>query len=184
MTLSVGTVLRLSALVVVTVVLQLAVVSEVTLLGTNVDLAPLLVLSVGLLGGPVAGAAAGFFTGLLVDMSLVQTLGLSSLLLIGIGYLAGRYGEVGDRSHSLIPLLAGAAGTFLYSVSFSISQFLLGVDSAVSPLIIRDTFAQTALNGLIALAVFPIVRRVLRPSLVDAFVPRRRMTTTVLRAGH
>jgi cell shape-determining protein MreD len=90
MNLSFGTVLRVSALVVITVVLQLAVVSEVTVLGTNVDLAPLLVISVGLLGGPVAGAATGFFTGLLVDMSLVQTLGLSSLLLIGIGYLAGR----------------------------------------------------------------------------------------------
>lgn len=173
--------MRLSALVVLTVVLQLAVVSEIPLLGTNADLAPLLVLSVGLLGGPVAGAAIGFSTGLLVDMSLVQTLGLSSLLLIAIGYLAGRYGEVGDRTHALIPPIAGAVGTFLYTVAFSISQFLLGVDSAVSPLLIRDIFAQAALNGLLAIAVYPVVRRVLRPCLVEYFVPRRRSATTALR---
>ena len=32
--------------------------------------------------------------GLVADMALLQTLGVSSLLLIGVGYIAGRYREL------------------------------------------------------------------------------------------
>ena len=45
--------------------------------------------SVGLLTGSLPGAIVGFFTGLLVDMLLVQTLGVTSLLFIAIGYWSG-----------------------------------------------------------------------------------------------
>ena len=60
-------------------------------------------LSVGLLGGPIAGAIAGFSIGLVADMALVQTLGVTSLLLTGVGYLAGRYRELRDATHKLVP---------------------------------------------------------------------------------
>ena len=62
----------------ISVVLQLAVVSQLTFFGSNADLAPLIVLSVGLLAGPVAGSIAGFAVGSSIDMSLVQTVGLSA----------------------------------------------------------------------------------------------------------
>src|SRR5439155_4261074 len=96
-----GTVLRLAALVLTGVVLQLSAVSEVTILGSNADLTPLIPLSVGLLAGSIPGAVVGFFTGLVFDMALVQTLGVTSLLLTGLGYLAGRYRELRDTSNAL-----------------------------------------------------------------------------------
>jgi len=40
---------------------------------------------------------------------LVQTLGITSLLYIAIGYWAGRLREVRDPAHGLVPLAAGAA---------------------------------------------------------------------------
>ena len=48
--------------------------------GVNADLSPLLVAFVGLLCGSTVGAVYGFATGLLVDLLLLQTLGLSSLI--------------------------------------------------------------------------------------------------------
>ena len=48
---------------------------------STVDLSPLLVAFVGLLCGSTIGAATGFAVGLLVDLALVQTLGLTSLVL-------------------------------------------------------------------------------------------------------
>lgn len=181
MILTYGTVVRMAALIVIGVVLQLAVLSQITFWGANADLTPLIVVSVGLLGGPVAGAVAGFFVGLLVDMALVQTLGLTSLLLTAIGYLSGRYRELRDTSHALIPPLAGAIATFVYAVSFSLTQFLLGVESAVSTLVIRDFLIGVVINGLIAMPAYSLVRSILRPSLVEAFRPRRRSTPTGLR---
>jgi rod shape-determining protein MreD len=180
-TLGVGTVARATLIVLAGVVLQLSVVSQVDVFDANADLTPLIVVSVGLLGGPIAGSIVGFSTGLLIDMALVQTLGVTSLLMTMIGYLAGRYRDLRDTSHGFVPIVAAAVATLAYASSFSVVQFLLGVDSPVSPLVIRDILVETLLNAIIAIPVFAAVRILLRPSLVDAFEPRRRPSPTGLR---
>ncbi len=174
MTISAGTFIRLTLLVLIGVVLQLAVVSQLMFFDSNADLAPLIVLSVGLLAGPVAGSITGFAAGFVVDMSLVQTVGLSSLLLTGVGYLAGRYRELRDASNSLVPPVGAALATLAFSAAFSVTQFLLGVESSVSPLLIRDFLVEALLNTLLAIPVFAVVRAILRPSLVEPNRPRRR----------
>ena len=60
---SVGTVVRLTVLVVAVVVLQLAVVAQIVVFDASADLLPLVALSIGLLAGPVAGATVGFLLG-------------------------------------------------------------------------------------------------------------------------
>jgi rod shape-determining protein MreD len=179
--LSAGTFVRVGALLLFGVVLQLAVISSISLAGTNADITPLIVVAVGLLAGPVAGSIVGFLAGLLIDMSLVQTLGVTSLLLIGIGYFAGRYREVRDATHGLVPILSGVAATLAYAIGLSITQFLLGVDSSVSALVIRDMLIQTLVNALIAVPLFGAIRLLLGPSLIDPWRPRRRRATTGLR---
>jgi rod shape-determining protein MreD len=178
---SVGTVVRVALLVLVTVVLQLAVVAQISLLDADPDLFPLVVLSVGLLAGPIPGATTGFLLGLVADMALLQTLGVTSLLLIGVGYLAGRYRELRDASHKLVPVIAAFIGTLLYSASFALTQFLLGVESPVSPLVIREAIVGALLNALIALPVYAAVRFFLRSDLIDDLRPRRRPTAAVVR---
>jgi rod shape-determining protein MreD len=180
-TTSPGTFLRVGAIVLIGIVFQLAVVSQIAFWGANADLTPLIVLAVGLLGGPVAGAVVGFSIGLVSDMALVQTLGVTSLLLTVIGYLAGRYGELRDWGHALVAPIAGAVATLLYSAGFSIIQFLLGVESPVSALVIRDLLIGVVINGLLAAPVLAAVRALLRPSLTEPVRPRRRSSTTGLR---
>ena len=181
MNVSFATVLRLGALVLTVVVLQLAVVGQINLFYANADLLPLVALSIGLLAGPVAGATVGFLLGLVADMALLQTLGVTSLLLIGVGYLAGRYRELRDASHKLVPPLGGFVATLLYAATFSLVQFLLGVESPVSPLVIREVIVGALLNGLIAMPVYAAVRWLLRPDLIDDLRPRRRRHTPTRR---
>jgi rod shape-determining protein MreD len=180
-TVSPGTFLRVSAIVLLGVVLQLAVVSQIAFWGANADLTPLIVLAVGLLGGPVAGSMVGFSVGLVSDMALVQTLGVTSLLLTVLGYLVGRYGELRDSGHALVAPVAGAVATLLYATGFSIVQFLLGVESPVSALVIRDLLIGVLINGLLAMPVLAAVRALLRPSLTEPVRPRRRSSATGLR---
>ena len=78
--------LRLLVLAFATVVIQQAAISQISIFGVSADLGPLVVMSVGLLAGSMAGSITGFGTGLLVDLVLVQTLGVTSLLYIAIGY--------------------------------------------------------------------------------------------------
>jgi rod shape-determining protein MreD len=164
--------LRLLLLAFGAVVIQEAAVSQISIFGTAADLTPLVVMSVGLLAGSVAGAIMGFGVGLLVDLFLFQTLGVTSLLFIAIGYWSGRLRELRDPSHGLVPMGLGAAATGFAGLGMTIIQFLLGVDSPVSLLLVQQIFVTVLVNTLIALPVYAAFRRLLQPALPQD--PRRR----------
>jgi rod shape-determining protein MreD len=164
--------LRLVALALVTVIVQESAISQISIFGVSADLTPLVVMSVGLLAGSLPGAIMGFGTGLLVDTMLVQTLGVTSLLYIAIGYWAGRLRELRDPAHGLVPLAVGAAATAVAGLGMTLIQFLLGVDAPVSLLLLQQIFITVLVNTLIALPVYALVRRVIRPALPQD--PRRR----------
>lgn len=159
--------LRIALISLVGVVVQLAGLSQMQVLGTVPDIVPVLVVSLGLLGGSLAGAAVGFSVGLLVDSALLQTLGVSSLILLGVGYLAGRYREVYDISSALVPPLLGGGLTLVAVSGFALMQFLLGVDSPVSLLLIRDMVVKSLLNVFLAVPVYLAIRRGLRAALIE-----------------
>jgi rod shape-determining protein MreD len=165
-------VIRLLALGLLAVVIQVAAVSQISVFGVSADLSPLVVMSVGLLAGSITGALMGFGMGLLVDLLLVQTLGVTSLLYIAIGFWSGRLRELRDPAHELIPLGVGAAATAVAGIGMALIQFLLGVDAPVSFLLVQQIFLTVLVNSLIALPVYAFVRRVLTPALPED--PRRR----------
>lgn len=163
---------RLVALGVVGVIVQTAAVSQVPIAGANADITPLLVMAVGLLCGSLAGACFGFGVGLFFDIVALQTLGVSSLVLLGVGYGAGRLREARDPEGTLVPLAVGAAATLAAALGFALMQFLLGADAPVSWALVRQTLATLVVNTLIAVPVYAAVRRGLQASLPDD--PRRR----------
>jgi rod shape-determining protein MreD len=169
---SIGLWLRLIALGFVAVIVQEAAVSQISVFGVSADITSLVVMSVGFLTGSLSGAIMGFGTGLLVDMALVQTLGVTSLLYIAIGYWSGRLRELRDPAHGLVPLALGAAATAVAGIGMAIIQFLLGVDAPVSLLLLQQIFITVLVNALIALPVYAFVRRLIKPVLPDD--PRRR----------
>jgi rod shape-determining protein MreD len=164
--------LRLILLGFVAVVIQQAAISQITIFGVSADITPLVVMSVGLLAGSMAGSIMGFGTGLLLDLVLVQTLGVTSLLYIGIGYWSGRLRELRDPAHGLVPLALGAAATAVAGVGMALIQFLLGVDAPVSLLLGQQIVITILVNTLLALPVYALVRRLVQPALPED--PRRR----------
>jgi rod shape-determining protein MreD len=171
---------RLTALAFIVVIVQEAAISQISIFGTSADLTVLVVMSVGLLAGSVPGAIMGFGMGLLVDMVLFQTLGVTSLLYIGIGYWSGRLRELRDPAHGLVPMGLGAAATAFAGLGMTMIQFLLGVDSPVSLLLLQQIFIAVLVNALISLPVYAVVRRVTTPALPQDphRRPRRRAYTT------
>jgi rod shape-determining protein MreD len=163
---------RIAALAVVVVFFQIGVVSEVPVFGVSVDLSPLLVAFVGLLCGSMVGAVSGFAVGLLVDLALVQTLGVSSLIFTVIGYWSGRLRELRDPQAALTPLLVGAAAAAASMIGYSLVEFLLGVDAPVSLELVRQIVLGVVVDTIVALPMWAIVRRILEGALPDD--PRRR----------
>jgi rod shape-determining protein MreD len=163
---------RIAALSLIVVFFQTGVVSEVPVFGVTVDLSPLLVAFVGLLCGSMVGAVSGFAVGLLVDLALVQTLGLTSLVFTLVGYWCGRLRELRDPQAALTPLLVGAAATSSSLVGYSLMEFMLGVDAPVSLELLRQIVLGVLVNAIVALPMWMLVRRSLIGGLPDD--PRRR----------
>jgi rod shape-determining protein MreD len=167
-----GMLARIALLGVLVVFFQIGVVAEVSLFGVSADLSPLLVAFVGLLCGSMLGAMTGFAVGLLVDLALVQTLGVNALTFTLIGYWSGRLRELRDPQAALIPLLVGAAATGAAMVGYSLVEFLLGVEAPVSLDLLRQIILGVVVNAVVALPMWAIVRRSLEGGLPED--PRRR----------
>jgi len=171
---------RLIAIVVGGVLLQLSFFSRVELFHVSPDILPALVISLGLLGGTMTGALAGFSIGLLVDCLLVEALGATSLVLLGAGYLAGLFRERFEIHNSLVPPLLCMGLTLFTELGFAAVQLLLGVDAPVSVLLARDILLKSLYAFFLGWPIYLILRRALRQALVEEPVVRRRRQPTVL----
>lgn len=158
---------RIALIVFAAVLLQFALFSQVPLLGSVANLIPVVIVALGLLGGAVTGAVAGFAAGLLIDVMIGGTPGVASLALMSGGYLAGRWREGYDIVSSLVPPLITGALTALTALVYGLLTLTLGVEAPVNVLVLREVIVQGLLGVLLAIPVFPFVRRVLRPALVD-----------------
>lgn len=163
------------------VLIQLAVIGQFRPFGVVPDIVPVLVVTIGLLGGSTAGATTGFIAGFLIDLTLVQTMGVSSLLLTIAGYFAGRLRELYDPVHPLTNSAVGASAAVFFSVGFGIMQFSLG-QPAPDPLSMLWQVLLSAVYGaLMAPIIFRIARWAMLPNLGrggDPMERRRKATMT------
>jgi rod shape-determining protein MreD len=178
MTLTAGAAVRTGLLILLGVVLQISGFAQVRVLGASPDLTPLVVAAIALWAGSISGTITGFCVGLLIDLATGQSVGSSSLVLAAVGYGVGRFGEVRDPAHGLIAIPVGAAATAGYLVAFATVSFMLEIEASVSALVLRNALVTTVLNILIAVPVFGLIRRVLRPVLLAQPSGRRRRAET------
>ena len=184
MTLTPGAFVRTGMLVLLAVIVQISGVQNASILGGTIDFIPLAVAAVAIYAGSITGALAGFSTGLLLDMAIGQTLGLSSLVLTALGYGVGRYRDLRDPSHGLLPIPVAAAATAGYLAATAAVSFMLEVQASVSILILREAIITVFLNVALALPFFALVRRLLRPVLaVDPLQRMRRRSEQPTTSG-
>jgi rod shape-determining protein MreD len=167
MILTPGIVARLAALGIFAAIAQVVCFSKMDVFGSSPDFALLVVFSMGVLGGSLTGAVAGFSIGLLMDCLLLETLGGFALTLLAVGYVAGRYREtVGRPTRGAVPLLGGAL-TLLGALVIAAIQIGTGVDANVSFLVVRDALVKSLIGAILAIPVLLAVRLVVRSALVD-----------------
>ena len=159
---------KAAALLFVTAVVQISVLSGVVVLHARPQLLLVTVVCVALLRGPVFGAVAGFCAGLIADIGVFGMLGFTSLLLTLAGYWTGRYGETTGRDRAHAPVLSVAVVTALYQIGALMLHFMLG-QPAPARLVLLDSLVPTVfLNVLLTVPVYALVRRILRtPQWVD-----------------
>jgi rod shape-determining protein MreD len=158
---------RLAGVVVLAVLLQLCFFSQVALFDASPDVLPAVVVALGLLGGTMTGVVSGFAVGFLLDCLLVQPLGASSLVLLGVGYAAGFVRERVVIQSQLLPLLLCMGLTFAAELGFGAVQLTLGSEGPVSLLAIREILLQSIFAFFLGWPIYAGLRRLLRPALVE-----------------
>jgi len=175
-------VLRLVAVGLLGVLLQLTFFSQVELFHVSPDVLPALVVSLGLLGGSMTGAVSGFAIGFLLDCLLIQPLGGGSLVLIAVGYAAGTFRERFEIHSRLVAPLLCAGLTFCAELGFGAVEAMYGIHTSVSVLVLRDMLVKSVFAFFLGWAIYVGLRRLVRPALVDEATVRRTRRPTVLGA--
>jgi rod shape-determining protein MreD len=153
--------LRLTALLLLCILLQTTLVPDIRVRRVCPDLMLLVAIGAGLVAGPEYGAIVGFAAGLLTDLFLPTTpLGLSALAYcvtgFAVGALRGSMLREGWLMAPLVTFAGSAAGVVLFVVTGVMvgqSQLTLG-----GPAVVAKTAALVAaMNTVLAIPVTRIV---------------------------
>ncbi|MCL4473723.1 MAG: rod shape-determining protein MreD [Actinobacteria bacterium] len=150
--------LKVFLLVIGAVVVQTSAAPYLTVLGAKPDVAMVIVICLAMMRGPVWGATVGFATGLLIDIALFQTLGISSFLFTLAGYFSGRYAEGVDPDSWFPPVLIVFVCTAVVQVLHAMIMFLLGVEASAGFVLLRIVLPTAILNALLAAPIFVVSR--------------------------
>ncbi|MGA2037434.1 MAG: hypothetical protein ABSH04_07625 [Acidimicrobiales bacterium] len=117
---------RSTIVVFVLLAVQLTLLDSVRVAGAHPDVMLLIPVAAGYLGGPERGAAFGFAGGLVADLFLPTTFGLSALVGCLLGYGVGLATAGLVRSSWWLPPVVAATATATGMVAFAILGALLG----------------------------------------------------------
>jgi rod shape-determining protein MreD len=166
---------KASALLFVVVVVQVSILSGVTIVHGRPELLLVTVVCIALLRGAIFGAVAGFASGLLADTGIFGMLGFTSLLLTLAGYWIGRYGETTGRDRTHAPLLSVGVITVLYQFGALILHFVLGQPAPAREVLLIALVPTVVVNLLLTVPVYALVRRLLRQPALAADVKEVRL---------
>jgi rod shape-determining protein MreD len=166
-------------ILVIAVLLQVTIATDLTVLGGRPDLVVIVVVSLALLRGPVAGAAAGFAGGFLLDCLGLGAIGTTSLTLTLVGYAVGVRGERLRRRAVFRPLMLVAAASIAAALGELVVAVLVGSGPSISSLLFFAALPTAMLNVLVAIPILPLMRRLFAPQEQRTAVVDLHTTTVV-----
>ena len=157
---------RIVGLILLFTILQISFFSQIELLGTSMWILPACAAIFGLLGGSLIGATVGFTFGFFSDALTDGPLGSACLVFMGVGYLAGTFRERGDFVDRPTVAVAGGIATLGSNLALGFYTVIVGFDSSLSGSLLPDLILQAFYGVLLAIPLYALIRRVLRPALI------------------
>ena len=156
---------KTAILLLVAAILQVTFVNSFELMEGHADIVLLSLVGLALLRGPIFGACAGFYAGLVLDTATLGSLGLTSLLLTLAGYAAGRFGEATSHHQNQRARIALAVIAITVAVALLalVVHALLGESVSTGTVFGRVLLPTLGLNLLLALPAYWLVRKLFPP---------------------
>lgn len=155
--------LKAGGLLLAAALVQVSILEWIEVGEGHPDLVLVTLVAIALLRGPVLGAIAGFWVGLVLDTASFGTFGLTSLLLTITGYAIGRFGEATTRTSAHPLLIAVGLATTGVALGSAVLHFMLGLTIPASHLFLGVLLPSLALNLLLAYPVYRLCARLFPP---------------------
>jgi rod shape-determining protein MreD len=154
---------RVALVALVALLAQVGVLDQIVVLGAHPDVMVVLAGAAGAVGGPSRGAMIGFVLGLVADLVVPTTYGLSSLTFVLVGFAAGLVRSLpGDRDGRSVQVAtcvaASAVGTLLYALLGA----LLGQSVSLGQQVVYATLVVTVGAVVLGVVASGVMRWALR----------------------
>lgn len=155
--------LALVVLLATALVLQNTALGQATLAGVHPDLVMAIVAAIGAVRGRETGAIAGFLGGLLVDAFVTTPFGLSAIVYVVVGYLAGEVERIHAAPFAVRWLAVGLASVVGEGL-FVVADFLLGVSNPLQGRLVEQVAVVGGVNLLVAPVALGLCRLAFGPA--------------------
>jgi rod shape-determining protein MreD len=139
--------------------LQVVVAPHLSILGAKPDLMLLTVAAWGLVSGARQGFIWGFVGGLWVSLQSGAPFGVSALVLMAAGSLAGLGQLHVIRSHIVLPISVCIAATLLHGLLWMLVKFLAGLSVDWLDHILMVTLPSMMMNVLLVVPLYAVMRK-------------------------
>jgi rod shape-determining protein MreD len=141
------------------VLLQVVLISHVSVLGVTADLFLILTVIVAVCRGSLEGAIFGFAAGIIADIAYFSPLGVRAFIYVLAGYFVGlfvaRFGMVKPWS---VVLVAGTT-SFLAQLIYGVFQYVMGPRSGFFTMIGTQMLPEAVLDALITAPIYVLLVR-------------------------
>lgn len=143
-------------------VLQIAFAPHMEIFGVSPNIPLLVVITLGFVQGPSAGAIAGFAAGLALDLIGTGPVGAWALVLSVTGYVTGMLQENMFAEGWLAPVTVAVIAGLLADTTYLLVLTVLGVAPEFWPTFVSVVLPGAVYNALLVLLIYPWLARFLR----------------------
>jgi rod shape-determining protein MreD len=143
-------------------ILQTSIAPHMEILGVVPNFMLLVVVTLALTEGPVAGCTAGFVGGLLLDLLGDSVVGPYALVLCLVGYAAGMLQANMFAEGWLLPVTVVAIASLATEIVYGIILAFLDVGSGLGSEFLRVMLPSAIYNTALAVVLYPLLARLLR----------------------
>jgi rod shape-determining protein MreD len=151
-----------AAALIAAVLLQAALAPSLRIFGIVPNIVFLVVVTLALVEGPIAGCTAGFVGGLLFDLLGSGVVGPSALVLTLVGYVAGLMQANMFAEGWLLPVTVVAVASLAAEVTYGIVLAVVGAGQPFWSSLVRVMLPGALYNTVLAVMGYPVLARLLR----------------------
>ncbi|MCL2573452.1 MAG: rod shape-determining protein MreD [Defluviitaleaceae bacterium] len=146
-----------SAIVFINFILQSTWFSHISLFDTIPNTALIIVVTYAMLRDDVEGAILGFGAGFLADIFFGRVIGITALLMMFVGYFAGKPFKDFFKENYIAPLIMVGVASLAYEFMFYVLNFLLMGVTDFPRYLGRVILPVTVYNLVLAVFVYRII---------------------------